>query len=63
MNLVSLTRIQGHTMPTDTAKIAFKIVNVFEGQAEGYFAVSVLAVLALAVLVCAMFYLVRRKAG
>jgi hypothetical protein len=50
-------------MPTDTAKIAFKIVNVFEGQAEGYFAVSVLAVLALAVLVCAMFYLVRRKAG
>jgi hypothetical protein len=50
-------------MPTDTAKIAFKIVHVFEGQAEGYFAVSVLAVVALAALGCAMVYLMRRKAG
>ncbi|MEA2817861.1 MAG: hypothetical protein QOI93_5731 [Rhodospirillaceae bacterium] len=50
-------------MPTDTSKIAFKIVHVFEGQAEGYFAVSVLAVVALAALGCAMVYLMRRKAG
>lgn len=50
-------------MPTDTARIAFKIVDVFEGQAEGYFAVSVLAVLALAMLACAAFYLVHRKNG
>jgi hypothetical protein len=63
MNLVGLTRIEGHTMPTDTSKIAFKIVHVFEGQAEGYFAVSVLAVVALAALGCAMVYLMRRKAG
>jgi hypothetical protein len=62
MNLVSLTRIEGHTMPADTARIAFKIVNVFEGQAEGNFAVSVLAVLALATLACAMVYLLRRQA-
>jgi hypothetical protein len=63
MNLVGLTRIEGHTMPTDNARIAFKIVHVFEGQAEGYFAVSVLAFLALATLACAMLYLLRRKAG
>ena len=50
-------------MPTDTAKIAFKIVHVFEGQAEGYFAISVLAGLALATLACAMLYLFRRKTG
>ena len=50
-------------MPTDNARIAFKIVHVFEGQAEGYFAVSVLAFLALATLACAMLYLLRRKAG
>ena len=49
-------------MPTDTEKIAFKIVNLFEGQAEGYFAVSVLAFLALATLACGMFYLLHRKA-
>jgi hypothetical protein len=58
-----LTRIEGHTMPTETARIAFKIVDVFEGQAEGYFAVGVVAVLALATLACATFYLVHRKGG
>jgi hypothetical protein len=50
-------------MPTDTARIAFKIMDVFEGQAEGYFAVSVLAVVALTMLVCATFFLVHRKSG
>lgn len=63
MNLVGLTRIEGRTMPNDNARIAFKIVHVFEGQAEGYFAVSILAVLALATLACATFYLVHRKGG
>ena len=63
MNLVGLTRIEGHTMPNDNARIAFKIVHVFEGQAEGYFAVGILAVLALATLACAMIYLMRRRAG
>lgn len=50
-------------MPTETARIAFKIVDVFEGLAEGYFAVGVVAVLALATLACATFYLVHRKGG
>lgn len=50
-------------MPTDNAKIAFKIVHVFEGQAEGNFAITVLAVLTLATLACAMIYLLRRRAG
>jgi hypothetical protein len=50
-------------MPTDTARIAFKIVDLFEGQAEGYFAVSVLGVLTLATLACATFYLMDRKRG
>jgi hypothetical protein len=63
LKLAGLTRIEGHGMPTDTARIAFKIVDVVEGQAEGYFAVSILAVLALATLACATFYLLHRKNG
>jgi hypothetical protein len=50
-------------MPTDNAKIAFKVAHLVEGQAEGYFAVSVLAALALATLICVMIYLLRRKVG
>jgi hypothetical protein len=50
-------------MPTDNARIAFKVAHLIEGQAEGYFAVGVLAGLALATLVCAMIYLLRRKVG
>jgi hypothetical protein len=50
-------------MPTDNARIAFKVAHVIEEQAEGYFAVSVLAVLALANLACAMIYLLHRKVG
>jgi hypothetical protein len=61
MKLEGLTRIEGQTMPTENARIAFKIWGMFEGQAEGKFAISVLAVLALATLACATFYLLRRK--
>ena len=63
MNLVDLMRIEGHAMPSDNAKIAFKIVHVFEGQAEGNFAITVLGLLALATLACAMIYLLRRRVG
>ena len=48
-------------MPTEPAKIAVKILDIFEAQAEGRFAVSVLAVLALATLLCATLYLMQRK--
>jgi hypothetical protein len=48
-------------MPTEPAKLAVKILGIFEGQAEGPFAISVLAVLALATLLCAIIYLVRRR--
>jgi hypothetical protein len=41
-------------------RIAISISHVVSGQAEGYFAISVLAVIVLATLACAATYVVRR---
>lgn len=48
-------------MPTETTRIALKIADVFEGQAEGSFAIGILGFLALATLICATFLLNRSR--
>jgi uncharacterized protein (DUF58 family) len=47
-------------MPESSDRIAISISHVFSGQAEGYFAITMLGVIALATLACAAIYVVRR---
>ena len=47
-------------MPEPTDRIAISLSHVISGQAEGYFAITVLAVIALATVACAAMYVARR---
>jgi hypothetical protein len=47
-------------VPESSDRIAISISHVISGQAEGYFAITVLAVIALATLSCAAMYVIRR---
>jgi hypothetical protein len=47
-------------MPVLQDQLAFSIPHVFEGQAVGYFAITVLAIVAIMTLGCATLYLLRR---
>jgi hypothetical protein len=47
-------------MPVLQDHLVFRIPYVFEGQAVGYFAITVLAVVALVTLGCTTLYLIRR---
>ncbi len=53
-------RFGGAAVPESSERIAISISHVISGQAEGYFAIAVLAVIALATLACAAMYVVRR---
>jgi hypothetical protein len=58
LNFAGLTRIEGPTVLTEPTKIAVKILDIFEAQAESRFAISVLA---LATLLCATLHLMQRR--